>query len=177
MVRPPYISFWVCHKLIDHVICQLDNTLSKWTLRYWKSSGMDPMRKNLNLMSASCVTSTGKPFSPLCGVHRSPTTDFVFLRSKFMCVDDRRIICGSANLNDRSQRGDRDSEIAVCIEDDELIPSTMNGKPYMAGKVTSAWRRKLMRGELVARRLIIRQYEWLIIRALDFQEHLGLMRE
>ena len=70
-----------------------------------------------------------------------------FPASKFMCVDDRRIICGSANLNDRSQCGDRDSEIAICIEDMELIPSTMDGKPYMAGKLTSAWRRKLMRGE------------------------------
>ncbi|KAJ9099791.1 hypothetical protein QFC21_003789 [Naganishia friedmannii] len=78
----------------------------------------------------------------------SYVSELCYIHSKFMCVDDRRIICGSANLNDRSQRGDRDSEIAVCIEDDELIPSTMNGKPYMAGKVTSAWRRKLMREHL-----------------------------
>lgn len=66
--------------------------------------------------------------------------------SKFMCVDDRRIICGSANLNDRSQCGDRDSEIAICIEDMDLVESKMDGKLYMAGRVTSAWRRKLMRG-------------------------------
>ena len=32
-----------------------------------------------------------------------------------MIVDDRRVICGSANLNDRSQIGYHDSEIAICI--------------------------------------------------------------
>lgn len=94
--------------------------------------------------------------SEICYIHRfvcSPPTvfdtyvEFCMPSSKFMCVDDRRIICGSANLNDRSQCGDRDSEIAICIEDDDLVPSTMDGKPYMAGRVTSAWRRKLMRGE------------------------------
>ncbi len=64
-----------------------------------------------------------------------------------MIVDDRRVICGSANLNDRSQNGDHDSEIAVVIEDQDLIESTMDGKKYMAGKVSASWRRSLMRGE------------------------------
>lgn len=30
-----------------------------------------------------------------------------------MIIDDKITICGSANLNDRSLLGDRDSEIAV----------------------------------------------------------------
>lgn len=33
-----------------------------------------------------------------------------------MIVDDRLMICGSANINDRSLIGKRDSEIAVVIE-------------------------------------------------------------
>lgn len=33
-----------------------------------------------------------------------------------MIVDDCKLICGSANLNDRSMLGDRDSEIAVYME-------------------------------------------------------------
>lgn len=33
-----------------------------------------------------------------------------------MIVDDKRLIIGSANINDRSLLGDRDSEIAVLIE-------------------------------------------------------------
>lgn len=33
-----------------------------------------------------------------------------------MIVDDKIAICGSANINDRSMIGKRDSEIAVLIE-------------------------------------------------------------
>ena len=34
-----------------------------------------------------------------------------------MIVDDKRGICGSANINDRSLLGSRDSELACVIED------------------------------------------------------------
>jgi phospholipase D1/2 len=40
---------------------------------------------------------------------------------------DRVVICGSANLNDRSQQGDRDSEVAVVIEDPPVHPARING--------------------------------------------------
>jgi phospholipase D1/2 len=33
-----------------------------------------------------------------------------------MLVDDRVVVMGSANINDRSMMGDRDSEIAILIE-------------------------------------------------------------
>lgn len=39
----------------------------------------------------------------------------VYVHSKMMIVDDRYVILGSANLNERSQAGDRDSEIACGI--------------------------------------------------------------
>lgn len=62
-----------------------------------------------------------------------------------MIVDDRRVIVcdgqifltslsyfafklGSANFNDRSQRGDGDSEIALVVEDSDEIRSSMNGR-------------------------------------------------
>ena len=32
-----------------------------------------------------------------------------------MIVDDNTVICGSANINDRSLLGDRDSEIGIII--------------------------------------------------------------
>lgn len=35
---------------------------------------------------------------------------------------------GSANLNDRSQMGDHDSEIAMIVEDQDLVRSRMNGE-------------------------------------------------
>jgi len=64
-----------------------------------------------------------------------------------MIVDDRRVICGSANLNDRSQMGDRDSEIALLMEDEDLVESVMDGKKYMASRLATTWRRTLMRGK------------------------------
>jgi phosphatidylserine/phosphatidylglycerophosphate/cardiolipin synthase-like enzyme len=45
-----------------------------------------------------------------------------------MIVDDRRVIMGSANINDRSQKGNGDSEIALVVEDTDLLESKMNGK-------------------------------------------------
>jgi phospholipase D1/2 len=38
-----------------------------------------------------------------------------------MVVDDRLVICGSANINERSQSGDRDSELAAVIRDTDMI--------------------------------------------------------
>ncbi len=42
-----------------------------------------------------------------------PYTEIVYVHSKLMIVDDEFVIIGSANINDRSMRGKRDSEIAV----------------------------------------------------------------
>jgi phospholipase D1/2 len=55
---------------------------------------------------------------------------------------------GSANLNDRSQRGDGDSEIALVVEDTDLIQTTMNGQPYMANRFAATLRRQLFKEHL-----------------------------
>jgi phospholipase D1/2 len=39
----------------------------------------------------------------------------IYVHSKFMIVDDRYLIVGSANLNERSLAGDRDTEIATSL--------------------------------------------------------------
>ncbi|RUP33532.1 hypothetical protein BC936DRAFT_138556, partial [Jimgerdemannia flammicorona] len=72
----------------------------------------------------------------------------LYIHSKVMIVDDRIVICGSANLNDRSQCGDRDSEIAVIVEDQTLIHSRMNGKPYQASRFAATLRRHLFKEHL-----------------------------
>ena len=61
-------------------------------------------------------------------------TELLYIHSKLMIVDDRRVIMGSANFNDRSQKGDGDSEIALVVEDQDMIDSTMDGQP-----VSSSW--------------------------------------
>ena len=65
-----------------------------------------------------------------------------------MIADDRVVICGSANLNDRSQLGDHDSEIAVVIEDFTPLQSNMNGQPWMASRFAASLRRELFRKHL-----------------------------
>ena len=51
-----------------------------------------------------------------------------------MIVDDRIAIIGSANINDRSLDGSRDSEIAVVLEDTNLVKSTYGGTPFEVGQ-------------------------------------------
>ena len=53
---------------------------------------------------------------------------------------------GSANINDRSQKGDGDSEIALVVEDNDMIHSEMDGKPYMAARFAATLRRQLYKG-------------------------------
>ncbi|KAJ5563501.1 Phospholipase D/Transphosphatidylase [Penicillium sp. DV-2018c] len=72
----------------------------------------------------------------------------LYVHSKVMIADDRVVICGSANLNDRSQLGDHDSEIAVIIEDFTPVASSMNGKPWTASRFAASLRRQLFRKHL-----------------------------
>lgn len=65
-----------------------------------------------------------------------------------LIADDRLVICGSANLNDRSQLGNHDSEIAVVIEDRDMVDSYMNGRPYQASRFAASLRRQLFRKHL-----------------------------
>ncbi|EAL20781.1 hypothetical protein CNBE1430 [Cryptococcus deneoformans B-3501A] len=72
-------------------------------------------------------------------------SELCYIHSKIMIVDDRRVICGSANINDRSMNGDHDSEIALVIEDSDMVESMMDGKKYMASAYATTLRRTLMR--------------------------------
>ncbi|KAF1986802.1 phospholipase D/nuclease [Aulographum hederae CBS 113979] len=72
----------------------------------------------------------------------------LYIHSKLLIADDRIVICGSANLNDRSQLGDHDSEIAVVIEDPAPVDSYMAGQPWRASKFATSLRRQLFRKHL-----------------------------
>lgn len=65
-----------------------------------------------------------------------------------LIADDRVVICGSANLNDRSQNGNHDSEIAIVIEDPTPVDSFMNERPWLATKFAATLRRQLFRKHL-----------------------------
>ncbi|TFY80125.1 hypothetical protein EWM64_g3885 [Hericium alpestre] len=73
------------------------------------------------------------------------TTEQVYIHGKVCIVDDRLAIIGSANINERSQRGDRDSELAAVIRDTDMIDGTMGGRPFKVGRFAHSLRVRLMR--------------------------------
>uniref|UniRef100_A0A2K5N2K6 Phospholipase n=1 Tax=Cercocebus atys TaxID=9531 RepID=A0A2K5N2K6_CERAT len=70
-----------------------------------------------------------------------PVSELIYIHSKMLIADDRTVIIGSANINDRSLLGKRDSELAVLIEDTETEPSLMNGVEYQAGRFALSLRK------------------------------------
>ncbi|CAH0477140.1 unnamed protein product [Peronospora belbahrii] len=71
-------------------------------------------------------------------------TEEVYIHSKVMIVDDRSCIIGSANINERSMCGDRDSEIAVLVEDHEMEETVaIADGAYRVGKFGHSFRMKL----------------------------------
>ncbi|KAF8073861.1 phospholipase D [Lyophyllum atratum] len=76
------------------------------------------------------------------------TTEQVYIHGKVCIVDDRLAIIGSANINERSQRGDRDSELAAVIRDTDMLDCTMAGKPFKVGRFAHTLRVRLMREHL-----------------------------
>lgn len=70
-------------------------------------------------------------------------TSQIYVHSKLMIIDDRIALIGSANINDRSLLGSRDSEIAVVIEDKEVVNSKMDGRHWEAGKFSLSLRLSL----------------------------------
>ncbi len=57
-------------------------------------------------------------------------------------------LIGSANINERSMLGNRDSETAAIVRDTDLIWSTMAGRPYRVGRFAHSLRMRLMREHL-----------------------------
>ncbi|CAI8009390.1 Phospholipase D zeta 2, partial [Geodia barretti] len=81
-------------------------------------------------------------------INWTPKSEIVYVHSKLMVVDDRITIIGSANVNDRSMTGERDSEVAIRFEDKEMIDGTMNGQPYQVGKFSHSIRVHLFKEHL-----------------------------
>ncbi|XP_011059862.1 PREDICTED: phospholipase D1 isoform X5 [Acromyrmex echinatior] len=75
-------------------------------------------------------------------------TELIYVHSKLMIIDDNTVICGSANVNDRSMIATRDSEIAVIIHDQEFEDGRMNDIPFPCGKFASSLRKQLFREHL-----------------------------
>ncbi|XP_069675319.1 phospholipase D1 isoform X1 [Periplaneta americana] len=75
-------------------------------------------------------------------------SELIYVHSKLLIADDRLVICGSANINDRSMLGKRDSEIAVIVEDVDFDKGMMNGTAYECGSYAGSLRKYLFREHL-----------------------------
>ena len=71
--------------------------------------------------------------------------EIIYVHSKLMIVDDKYVLCGSANINDRSMIGKRDSEVAALVTDEEFVDSVMNKSSYKAGKYALSLRQKIFK--------------------------------
>ena len=79
-------------------------------------------------------------------VNNIPTTEIIYIHSKLMIVDDKKVIIGSANINDRSMLGQRDSEFCVLIQErmSRKIQFIMNGKKSRAANFAHSFRTALL---------------------------------
>ena len=73
-------------------------------------------------------------------VNNVPVTELIYIHSKLMIVDDISVILGSANINDRSMLGTRDSEFAVLINESKKLQSKMDGKDFKAANFAYTFR-------------------------------------
>jgi phospholipase D1/2 len=55
-------------------------------------------------------------------------TEQIYVHTKLMVVDDLYALFGSANINDRSLLGERDSELAMLVMDGDSLRADINGK-------------------------------------------------
>ncbi|XP_065911385.1 phospholipase D2-like [Dysidea avara] len=90
----------------------------------------------------------------LCGLrtheklNETRITEILYVHSKLMIVDDKITIVGSANINDRSLQGNKDSEVSVIIEDVDMVTCPINGQPIQVGRFAHSLRTHLFREHL-----------------------------
>ena len=77
-------------------------------------------------------------------LHGVPISELIYVHSKLLIIDDQKVLIGSANINDRSMLGTRDSEFAVVMEEDLNCDSIMNNKEYKASNYAASLRKNLM---------------------------------
>jgi phospholipase D1/2 len=104
-----------------------------------KENGLDPE----DWVQFYSLRSWGK-----IGPNKALVTEQLYIHAKCIIVDDRIALIGSANINERSMLGNRDSECAAVVRDTDMLWSTMDGQPYLVGRFAHTLRMRLMREHL-----------------------------
>jgi phospholipase D1/2 len=79
---------------------------------------------------------------------QGPISNQIYVHCKCIIVDDIWTIIGSANINDRSLLGIRDSEMAVVTRDNNQIEITMDGEKVLVSRFAHTLRMALWREHL-----------------------------
>merc|ERR1712086_389418 len=74
-------------------------------------------------LSVTCLRNTGTLGGRLLA-------NQIYVHSKLLIVDDRCVVCGSANINDRSQEGERDSEVCLLVGDLDMDQGDDQGNAF-----------------------------------------------
>ena len=99
-------------------IDEAEKRVAAMTLEELRGAGGERWKSHLTLLNLRNWDVIGK----------KPVTEQIYVHSKLLIADDRVAVLGSANINDRSMLGDRDSELAVVITDDTPVMAKLDGK-------------------------------------------------
>jgi phospholipase D1/2 len=116
----------VCHRASDamwvaDLLHQPDDYISVFALRNWSKLRGEVLTTEQVRLPRSRLSIP----SSIIGTQ-------IYVHAKICIVDDRLAIIGSANINERSMRGDRDSELATVIRDTDMMDwytATLNFGP------------------------------------------------
>ncbi|PRP81671.1 phospholipase D, Pi-PXPH-PLD [Planoprotostelium fungivorum] len=141
-----YISFYA---LRNHNLNELDQaTLDK--LAEAAANGEDDQDDREDQIREAHGSNLSLPSQDLEEAQNKVWTEQIYIHAKLMIVDDRIAIIGSANINDRSMRGSRDSEICTYIESEphDMVDSIMGGAPFKVSPFAHELRMRLWRDYL-----------------------------
>lgn len=123
-------------------------------ITHWNYSSINRVKSSLlNRMKAAGILDPSEYISFFslrtnAMLEGNPVTELIYVHSKLLISDDKTVICGSANINDRSLIGKRDSEIACIINDESYEEGRMNGQPYPSGSYAGKLRKFLFKEHL-----------------------------
>lgn len=81
-------------------------------------------------------------------INSVPVTEMIYIHSKLMIVDDDYVLLGSANINDRSLKGTRDSEIAMIVTDEEKSLGIIDDHQTEVSQIVKDLRIRLLKEHL-----------------------------
>ncbi|CAG8811927.1 7523_t:CDS:10 [Gigaspora margarita] len=139
----------IFEKLKQAGIQNPDEYISFYALRTHDKIDSEAVKKAKDQILSKMSQELSSKVSPVLNLVNDPIiTEQIYIHSKLMIVDDEIVICGSANVNDRSQLGRHDSEIAAIIRDKDKIDSKLAGKHIKASRFAVSLRRYLFKEHL-----------------------------